>query len=158
MIEELLDREDRRRYSLSQQELKRRWEAVRERMAAKEIDYLVFQSQQRYVGGYFRWFTDIPGVNFHITGIFPLDDDMTIIGARGTCAGSSHHPTEMGLEGCKTGDQHTGLSKCLVGGFLGCRKGRGIDDAQEAENGRSRGAWEYVRFPLPKTSKAGCRV
>jgi Xaa-Pro aminopeptidase len=79
MIEELLNREDRRRVSLSQHELERRWKALRERMAAKKVDYLVVQSQQRYVGGYFRWFTDIPGANFHITAIFPLHDEMTII-------------------------------------------------------------------------------
>jgi Xaa-Pro aminopeptidase len=48
-------------------------------MAAKKIDYLVFQSQQRAVGGYFRWFTDVPGSNYHITGIFPRDEGMTII-------------------------------------------------------------------------------
>ena len=72
MIEELLSREDQRRYSLSQHELDRRWKAVRERMAEKGVDYLVVQSQQRFVGGYFRWFTDIPGQNYHITAVFPL--------------------------------------------------------------------------------------
>lgn len=79
MIEELLTREDQRRYSLSQNELERRWKALRERMAARGVDYLVVQSQQRYVGGYFRWFTDIPGANYHITAVFPLEDSMTII-------------------------------------------------------------------------------
>ena len=79
MIAELLSREDQRRVSLSQHELERRWKALRERMAAKKVDYLVVQSQQRYVGRYFRWFTDIPGANYHITAIFPLHDEMTII-------------------------------------------------------------------------------
>jgi Xaa-Pro aminopeptidase len=79
MIEEMLKREDRQNYSLSQHELERRWKAVRERMAAKKVDYLVVQSQQRYVGGYFRWFTDIPGANYHISAVFPLHEDMTII-------------------------------------------------------------------------------
>jgi len=41
MIEEMLKREDRQRYSLSQHENERRWKAVRERMAAKKVDYLV---------------------------------------------------------------------------------------------------------------------
>ena len=71
MIEKFLRREDSKKYSISQHELERRWNAVRESMATQEIDYLVIQSQQRFVGGYFRWFTDIPGTNFNITGIFP---------------------------------------------------------------------------------------
>ncbi len=79
MIEKFLNREDHRRYSLTQGELERRWTAVRERMAAKKVDYLVFQSQQRYVSGYFRWFTDIPAANFSITAVFPLDGGMTIL-------------------------------------------------------------------------------
>ncbi len=78
-MEDFLNRADRRRYSLASHELERRWKAVRERMAAKGIDFLVVQSQQRFAGGYFRWFTDIPGANFPISAVFPLDDDMTII-------------------------------------------------------------------------------
>ena len=54
MVEDILNREDRRRVSLSQNELERRWKAIRERMAAKGISHLVVQSQQRFVGGYFR--------------------------------------------------------------------------------------------------------
>ena len=61
MIEETLSREDRRRYSLSQHELERRWKALRERMAARGISHLVVQGQQRFVGGDFRWFTDVAG-------------------------------------------------------------------------------------------------
>ena len=79
MIEQFLDREDRRRQTLSQHELERRWKAVRERMAAEEIDYLVVQSQQRFTSGWFRWFTDYPGSNFGITAVFPQDGEMTII-------------------------------------------------------------------------------
>ena len=33
MVEDILNREDQRRYSLSQHELERRWKAVRERMS-----------------------------------------------------------------------------------------------------------------------------
>ena len=47
---------------------------------AKGISHLVVQSQQRFVSGYLRWFTDLPGNNYHITAVFPLDEDMTIIG------------------------------------------------------------------------------
>lgn len=101
MIEELLSREDRRRYSLSQHELERRWKAVRERMAARGLSYLVVQSQQRYVGGYLRWFTDIPGTNYHITAIFPLDDDITIISHGSPAPAPPVSPPEWALRGVK---------------------------------------------------------
>ncbi len=39
--EALLNRSDRRRYSLATHELERRWKAVRERMAVRGIDFLV---------------------------------------------------------------------------------------------------------------------
>ena len=94
MIEQLISREDQRRYSLSEHELERRWKAVRERMAARGVDYLVVQSQQRYVGGYFRWFTDIPGRNYHISAVFPLEDDMTIITHGAPAPASPSSPPE----------------------------------------------------------------
>jgi Xaa-Pro aminopeptidase len=80
MIDKFLSLSDARKYSISQHELERRWKAVRERMAARGIDCLITQSQQRYVSGYFRWFTDIAEANYPITAIFPLQQEMTIIG------------------------------------------------------------------------------
>lgn len=100
-VEETLVREDRRRYSLSQGELERRWRAVRERMAANGISHLVVQSQQRYVGGYFRWFTDFAGTNYHITAVFPLDEDMTIIGHGAPSPAKPITPPEWALRGVK---------------------------------------------------------
>ncbi|MFC1861989.1 M24 family metallopeptidase [Chloroflexota bacterium] len=101
MIEELLGREDQQRYSLSQHELERRWKAVRERMAAKGVDYLVVQSQQRYVGGYFRWFTDVPGANYTITAVFPLGDDMAIISHGPWAPAPPISPSTWALRGVK---------------------------------------------------------
>jgi Xaa-Pro aminopeptidase len=101
MIEQYLNRADARKYSLSQHELDRRWKAVRERMAAKGIDYLVVQSQQRYVGGYFRWFTDIPGANYPNTAIFPQDDEMTIIGHGPSAPAPPANPPDWALRGVK---------------------------------------------------------
>ena len=101
MIEELVKREDHRKYSLSQHELERRWKAVRERMAAKGVDYLVVQSQQRYVSGYFRWFTDIPGTNFNTTVIFPLDEEMTIISHGSPAPAPPASPPAWSLRGVK---------------------------------------------------------
>lgn len=101
MVDQILAREDRRRYSLSQGELERRWKAVRERMAARGISHLVVQSQQRYVGGYFRWFTDLPGTNYHITAVFPVDEDMTIIGHGAPAPATPITPPEWALRGVK---------------------------------------------------------
>jgi len=101
MIREFLRREDSKRCSVSRHELERRWSAVRQSMAAQGTDYLVIQSQQRFVGGYFRWFTDIPGTNFNITAIFPLDDDMTIISHGPSEPASPIHPPEWALRGVK---------------------------------------------------------
>lgn len=79
MIEQFLRRADNRRCSLSQHELERRWKALRERMAAQGIDYLVAQSQNRAVGGYFRYFTDLPGGNYPNAVVFPLEGEMAVI-------------------------------------------------------------------------------
>ena len=101
MVEEILNREDQRRYSLSQHELERRWKAVRVRMAAKGISHLVVQSQQRFVGGYLRWFTDLPGTNYPTTAIFPLDEDMTIIGHGAPAPATPASPPDWAMRGVK---------------------------------------------------------
>jgi Xaa-Pro aminopeptidase len=79
MIEQMLKRADNRRVSLSQHELERRWKAMRELMAAQGIDYLVAQSQNRAVGGYFRYFTDLPGGNYPNAVVFPREGEMAVI-------------------------------------------------------------------------------
>lgn len=101
MIEQYLRRADARKYSLSQHEFDRRWKALRERMTERGIDYLVVQSQQRYVGGYFRWFTDIPGANYPNTAIFPKDDEMTIIGHGPAAPAPPANPPDWALRGVR---------------------------------------------------------
>ena len=49
------------RISLS--ELERRWAAVRREMAARGIDALVMQNASDWLGGYVKWFTDVPAHN-----------------------------------------------------------------------------------------------
>jgi hypothetical protein len=46
---------------ISNEELKRRWTAVRKAMAERKIDYLIMRNSDQHLGGYIRWFTDIPG-------------------------------------------------------------------------------------------------
>lgn len=101
MIEKVLSRGDARKYSISQHEFKRRWKAVRERMAAKEIDYLVVQSQNRGVGGYFRWFTDLPGGNYPNTAVFPLNGDMAVISHGPASPEPPANPPDWALRGGK---------------------------------------------------------
>lgn len=77
--------EIRIRKMISTCELERRWKAVREAMKERKLDYLIMQSSSDYLGGYMRYFTDIPTTdNYTSTLIFPKDEGMTIIfcGAR----------------------------------------------------------------------------
>jgi Xaa-Pro aminopeptidase len=70
--------------SISNHELERRWNEVRERMKEEDIDFLVMQNDNEWLGGYVKWFTDIPARNgYPMTVIFPIDDEMTTI----TCGG-----------------------------------------------------------------------
>jgi Xaa-Pro aminopeptidase len=66
--------------SISAQELERRWKEVRIRMKEEGIDFLVMQNDNEWLGGYVKWFTDIPARNAQPhTVIFPVDDEMTTI-------------------------------------------------------------------------------
>ena len=70
--------------SISNHELERRWNEVRERMKEEDIDFLVMQNDNEWLGGYVKWFTDIPARNgYPMTVIFPIEDEMTTI----TCGG-----------------------------------------------------------------------
>ena len=77
--EDILRREDRLTYAVSQYELERRWKSVRSRMQSQGLDCLVVQCQQRFLGGYLRWFTDMPATNYFTTLVFPLDGGITIV-------------------------------------------------------------------------------
>jgi Xaa-Pro aminopeptidase len=70
--------------AISTSELERRWKAVREIMKSEKIDFLVAQNDNEWLGGYVKWFTDIPARNgYPLTVIFPIDDELTTI----TCGG-----------------------------------------------------------------------
>lgn len=61
-------------------ELERRWGAIRGVMREQGIDALVMQNTSDWVGGYVRWFTDIPAVNgYPRTVVFYADRPMTVI-------------------------------------------------------------------------------
>jgi Xaa-Pro aminopeptidase len=65
---------------ISTGELERRWKATREVMKAERIDFLLIQNNNDYLGGYVKWFTDVPASgSYPVTVIFPVADEMTNI-------------------------------------------------------------------------------
>src|SRR5262249_6424846 len=71
---------------ISTRELERRWAAARKGMAERNIDALLMQNNNDWLGGYVRWFTDTPLSNgYPRSVIFLAADLMTVVdmGARG---------------------------------------------------------------------------
>ena len=65
---------------ISMSELERRWSAVRSEMARRGIDALVMQNASDWLGGYVKWFTDVPAHNdYPRTVIFHRDDLMSVV-------------------------------------------------------------------------------
>jgi Xaa-Pro aminopeptidase len=65
---------------ISTRELERRWAAIRTAMAQYKIDVLLMQNNNDCMGGYVKYFTDIPAVaGCPVTVVFPRDDLMTVI-------------------------------------------------------------------------------
>jgi Xaa-Pro aminopeptidase len=65
---------------ISDAELARRWSAIRHVMRERKIDALIMQVTNDWLGGYVKWFTDLPANNgYPLTVIFPADDAMTVI-------------------------------------------------------------------------------
>ena len=71
---------ERRVNAVSLDELSRRWQAVREQMAAQRIDALILQNSSDWVGGYIRWFTNRPATNGYASSVvFPRQGGMSLI-------------------------------------------------------------------------------
>ena len=65
---------------ISTAELERRWRAVRAAMTAAKIEVLLMQNNNDHMGGYVRYFTDMPATNgYPNTVIFPRDEEMTVV-------------------------------------------------------------------------------
>ena len=65
---------------ISTRELERRWALVRAGMEERRIDVLFMQNNNDFMGGYVKYFTDVPATNGYATAVaFPKDDDMTVI-------------------------------------------------------------------------------
>jgi len=67
--------------AISTAELERRWSAVRAAMAEHRIDALLMQANNDFMGGYVKYFTDVPATNgYPVTVVFPKDEGMTVVG------------------------------------------------------------------------------
>jgi Xaa-Pro aminopeptidase len=65
---------------ISTTELERRWHAVRSAMTDQGIDILIMQNTNQWLGGYVKWFTDVPAFNgYPTTVLFPREEEMTVI-------------------------------------------------------------------------------
>src|SRR5690242_8320627 len=66
---------------ISDAELERRWTAVRAAMEQQGIDALVMQANNDFMGGYVKYFTDLPATNgYPVTVVFPRNERMTVVG------------------------------------------------------------------------------
>jgi len=74
------DPRERLTTTISSTELERRWKAARNMMRDSKIDFLMTRNDEEYLGGYVKWFTDIPARhNYPYTVIFPVDEEMTLV-------------------------------------------------------------------------------
>jgi Xaa-Pro aminopeptidase len=87
-------------HPISDTELERRWRLVRAAMRQRDIDVLVVQATQDWLGGYLKWFTDHPATNgYPTTLIFPREGSLTLIeqGPMGVSRDLSDDPIHRGV-------------------------------------------------------------
>lgn len=76
----MTDLSDRVNSPIPTRELERRWAAVRAAMAERKIDALLMQNNNDFMGGYVKYFTDMPATcGYPVTVVFPKDDLMTVV-------------------------------------------------------------------------------
>jgi Xaa-Pro aminopeptidase len=65
---------------ISTSELERRWIAIRSAMAEANVDVLLFQGNNDFMGGYVKYVTDLPASNgYPVTVIFSIEGEVTLI-------------------------------------------------------------------------------
>ncbi|MDR1321983.1 MAG: M24 family metallopeptidase [Gracilibacteraceae bacterium] len=76
---------ERVRRPISERELDRRWAAARELLRENELDCVFTQGNNMHLGGYVRWFSDIPAeYNYPMTVLFPLEGGPSLIRSSGS--------------------------------------------------------------------------
>lgn len=64
----------------SDAELERRWQIASVAMEAHNLDYLIVTSRTDYLGGYIKWFTDLPALHDYVASIiFSRDKEIITI-------------------------------------------------------------------------------
>lgn len=77
----MADANERINAPISTAELERRWNAIRSAMAGRGIDVLLMQANNDFMGGYVKYFTDLPATNgYPVTVVFPREDRMSVVG------------------------------------------------------------------------------
>jgi len=95
------DPKERLTTRISTTELERRWQAARDMMRDNKIDYLIMRNDEQFLGGYVRWFTDLPAFHsYPYTVIFPVDDEMTLV-SHGAFSPGEPGPPEWAVRGVK---------------------------------------------------------
>ncbi len=119
--------------AVSDAEMERRWSAVRKRMKEERIDALVMQDTNEWLGGYVKWFTDVPARNgYPMTVVFPVDDLMTTVTNGGKPPGDPGPPAW----------QFRGVKNRLAAGYFPSVNYSNTYDAElvvEALKGRAKG-------------------
>ncbi len=65
---------------ISRKELERRWTLARDAMRTAGIDTLILREAHDWLGGYIKWFSDVPATNGYArAAVFHLDEPMTMI-------------------------------------------------------------------------------
>src|ERR1041384_6254209 len=65
---------------ISTAELERRWGLVRAAMKREGVDVLLMQNNNDHMGGYVKWFTDMPATTGSPNPVVsPADDEMTVV-------------------------------------------------------------------------------
>src|SRR6516162_5081273 len=99
---------------ISTAELERRWAAVRAAMERDKIDVLLMQNNSDQMGGYVKYFTDLPATNgYPLTVVFPRDDLMTLV-SQGPFGGTN------GLNGKSDGVRRGVKQRFTTPSFVSC--------------------------------------
>ena len=86
---------ERLQFPISTAELERRWGLVRAAMKREGVDVLLMQNNNDHMGGYVKYFTDMPATNgYPNTVVFPADDEMTVV-CQGPFNGDSRPPADI---------------------------------------------------------------
>lgn len=74
-----METNERYAYPVPQKALERRWSLIRKAMKEQEIDCILMQNDNFFMGGYLRYFTDIAVDTYRATVVFTADGEIMTI-------------------------------------------------------------------------------